>query len=233
MRWLALTACILAAGASARVPVVSDPVAVELFTSQGCSSCPPADAVLARLARDPAIVAITRPVTYWDRLGWKDTLAREENTRLQRAYAARATANNVYTPQVVVQGGAGVVGSREAEVRRLVAQAGRMVGPSLRIVRSGGAPSAVLIDGTSARSATVTLVALRSSADVAIGRGENGGRHVRYTNVVRSERAIGDWSGGKARFAIPAGALNVAGADRYAVLVQERGAGPILAATYL
>jgi len=229
MRALLLTGLALALAG----PVAAAPVAVELFTSQGCSSCPPADAAIARLTRDPGVVAITRPVTYWDRLGWKDTLAREENTRLQRAYAARVKSGNVYTPQAVVQGGTGVVGSREADVRRLVAAAARAPAPSLRIEHAGGRAVAVFIEGPAVRSTTVTIIAMRSTADVAIGRGENGGRHVRYTNVVRSERAIGTWSGGKGRFAIPAAALGTAGADRYAVLVQERDAGPIVAASYL
>jgi hypothetical protein len=214
-------------------PAGAGPVAVELFTSQGCSSCPPADAAIARLAREPGVVAITRPVTYWDRLGWKDTLAREDNTRLQRAYAARAGSSSVYTPQAVVQGGTGVVGSREADVRRLVAAAANAPAPNLRIERVGGRATAVLLGGVAFRPATVTIVAMRMSADGAIGRGENGGRRVRYTNVVRDERTIGAWIGGRGRFAIPAAALSVAGADRYAVLVQERNAGPIVAASYL
>lgn len=214
-------------------PAMAGPVAVELFTSQGCSSCPPADLALARIARDPQVVAITRPVTYWDRLGWKDTLAREQNTRLQRAYAARLQSNSVYTPQAVVQGVAGTVGSREGEMRGMVAAAARRSAPAVTIERVAGKPSAILVDGAAARPASVTIVALLGHADVAIGRGENGGRHVIYTNVVRDERAIGAWQGGKARYAIPAAALAVAGADRYAVLVQEANAGPILAALYL
>ncbi len=123
---------------AAATPAASAPVAIELFTSQGCSSCPPADAALARLAQDPGVVAITRPVTYWDALGWKDTLAREENTRLQRGYAARQQSHSVYTPEAVVQGEAGTVGSREAEVRRMVAAAAARTGPSLLVERAGG-----------------------------------------------------------------------------------------------
>ena len=106
------------------------PVAVELFTSQGCSSCPPADALLEALAKQPNIVAITRPVTYWDRLGWKDTLAREANTRLQGAYAAKGNAGSgVYTPQAVVQGGDGAVGSDRGGLMRLIAAEKARPGP--------------------------------------------------------------------------------------------------------
>ena len=98
----------------------AEPVLVELFTSQGCSSCPPADRLAARLAPEPGVVVISRPVTYWDRLGWKDTLARPENTDLQRAYARRTLAgrNGVYTPQTVVDGEFGAVGSQESRLRR-------------------------------------------------------------------------------------------------------------------
>jgi hypothetical protein len=95
------------------------PVLVELFTSQGCSSCPPADEFLDRLAREPGIVAISRPVTSWDALGWRDTLAREENTRLQRAYAARH-GDEAYTPQAVVQGRVLLIGGREGAVHRAI-----------------------------------------------------------------------------------------------------------------
>ena len=133
----------------------------------------------------------------------------------------------------MVQGRAGTVGSREEEVRQLIAAAAAKPAPVITIERVGGRPTAVLVDGTAAATANVSVVALRSAADVAIGSGENGGRRIRYTNVVRDERAIGAWKGGKGRYAIPASALSVAGADRYAVLLQEPNAGPILAALYL
>src|SRR3546814_2316327 len=141
------------AGTDPAMPLRADdaPAAlIELFTSQGCSSCPPADALFAKLAKDPGIVAISRPVTYWDRLGWKDTLARPENTALQRAYAARNIAGaGVYTPQAVVQGGAGTVGSREGEIRTLAAQAASAARIAL------GSEGRVTIDGVTAAPATV------------------------------------------------------------------------------
>ncbi len=121
---LASLAALTAAGSSSGgAAPAAHPVAVELFTSQGCSSCPPADAVLARLARDPEVVAISRPVTYWDQLGWKDTLAPQANTDLQRAYADHDGSGRVYTPQAVVQGAEGVVGAQEANIRKLIAAA--------------------------------------------------------------------------------------------------------------
>lgn len=207
-------------------------VMVELFTSQGCSSCPPADAVAARLARDPNVVVVSRPVTYWDRLGWKDTLAREANTDLQRAYAAHGNANaGVYTPQVVINGEYAAVGSREASIRDLVQQAMTQVAhgaPELSIE-----DGKVRIAGKAGLRATVSILALSSRETVRIGRGENGGRSLTYTNVVIDEMPIGQWRGGQASFEIPAEALRVAGADRYALVVQEPRAGRVLAAKYI
>ncbi|MEM9311001.1 MAG: DUF1223 domain-containing protein, partial [Pseudomonadota bacterium] len=107
------------AAQSATPPVPSGPVLVELFTSQGCSSCPPADRLAERLAREEGLVIVSRPVDYWDRLGWKDTLASPDNTALQRAYARRGLNgyNGVYTPQMVVAGAFGEVGSNERALR--------------------------------------------------------------------------------------------------------------------
>src|SRR3546814_5758521 len=100
---------------------LAQPVLVELFTSQGCSSCPPADRLLARLDGEDGVVAVSRPVTYGDRLGWKDTLARSGNDRLQRDYAARGIpGSGVYTPEEVVQGAAAEVGSEENALRDLI-----------------------------------------------------------------------------------------------------------------
>jgi hypothetical protein len=110
--------CMLSTAAIAGPP---RPVVVELFTSQGCADCPPADAFLGSLAQRPGILAITLPVTYWDMLGWKDTLARDENTRRQKAYAQAMGRGGVYTPQIIVDGVSDVVGSRTASVEAAIA----------------------------------------------------------------------------------------------------------------
>jgi hypothetical protein len=200
------------------------PVLVELFTSQGCSSCPPADALAVKLARDPAVLVISRPVTYWDRLGWKDTLARQSNTDLQRAYAQQGfDSNGVYTPQMVFDGDLGAVGSDASTVRHMIARSAKAVKPSLALDRG-----AIAVDGKG--TGELVLVALRSSVSVGIGSGENGGRKVVYTNVVQDETRIGQWSGGPARFAIPPAAMHVARADRYAVILRKPAGGPVLAA---
>jgi len=217
--------------APAPAPAAAAPartVAVELFTSQGCSSCPPADAVLDKIGQEPGIVVMSRPVTYWDRLGWRDTFGRAQNDALQLSYVRRLGAQTYYTPQAVVQGAAELIGSHERTLRERIAEARGRGGPDLQV-----ADGSVRLSGNAARPAEVRVVALKSHADVPIGRGENGGRTVRYTNVVLDEAAIGAWRGGAAELPIPAAATRVRGADRYAIIVQESGAGPILAASYL
>jgi len=224
---------------SARVTAFDDatrsarPVVIELFTSQGCSSCPPADMLARRLAKDPSLLVITRPVTYWDRLGWTDTLAREENTRLQRAYATKGHEGaGVYTPQIVVNGGGGAVGSREKAIRSLVRRADRS-GPLITATRDTGGGMTVTVSGKSDYLASVSLIALRSAETVRVGRGENGGRTLHYVNVVRDEHVLGSWRGQRQIFSIPARDLRVVGADRYAIVLQRPGAGPIVAAKLL
>lgn len=215
-----------------------NPVVIELFTSQGCSSCPPADMLAARLAKDDTLLVITRPVTYWDRLGWRDTLARPKNTQLQRAYAAKGRAGSgVYTPQIVVNGGSGAVGSREDEIRSLVRLAKNGANPtgSVKIdaVRDQDGALSVNIAGSSPHMAGISLLALSSSEMVPVARGENGGRTLHYTNVVKSEKKLGSWLGEPMRLTITDGHLNVDGADRYAILIQRPGNGVIIGAKML
>ena len=205
------------------------PVLVELFTSQGCSSCPPADEFLDRLSREPGIVAISRPVTTWDRFGWRDTLARGENTQLQERYSARIHEEG-YTPQAVVQGRVMLIGGREGAVHRAIDEYRAAAGAPPRLRVDHGT---LLLEGAAAQPAEIRLVALRSRVRVPIGRGENGGRTVDYINVVVGETALGSWRGGPLRLPIPATRLRTPGADRYAVIVQEPGAGRVITASYL
>jgi hypothetical protein len=204
-------------------------VLVELFTAQGCSSCPPADEFLDRLSHEPAIVAISRPVTYWDALGWRDTLARPANTDLQYAYARRHR-GEAYTPQAVVQGRVLLVGGREGAVHRAIDEYRAAAGAAPQLRLEG---RTLVLDGRAAAPAEIRLVALRSRARVAIGRGENSGQTIDYINVVVDEAPLGSWRGGPLRLAIPAARLRTPGADRYAVIVQEPGGGQVLAASYL
>jgi hypothetical protein len=216
----------------ARAVAALHPVVVELFTSQGCSSCPPADAALERFAQDPNVVAISRPVTYWDSLGWRDTLARPANTALQRAYAARQHSDDVYTPQAVVQGAVALVGDRTGAIHRAIDEAAARPGPGLRFETEAGG-RVLALDGATPRPAEIRLLALRARVPVSIGRGENSGHVVDYVNVVVAENVIGAWHGGPLRLPLPPARLRVPGADRYAIIVQEPDAGPILAAGFL
>jgi hypothetical protein len=137
-----------ATGASAGRPIV-----VELYTSQGCSSCPPADALLGRLAQRPGVIAITLPITYWDMLGWKDTLATEANTRRQKAYAAAMGHGGVYTPQIVIDGVTDVVGSRAGNVEAAIAQRRAMLGQAMAIASARADAVRATADAAKAESA--------------------------------------------------------------------------------
>ncbi len=212
----------------------SGPVVLELFTSQGCSSCPPADALAKRLARDPALLVITRPVTYWDRLGWKDTLAREENTQLQRAYAqAGYEGAGVYTPQMVVNGRHAAVGSRANNIAMLVREEAMASHPALTARKTKDGTVTITVTGEGSRAARLSLVALSTQESVAIGRGENGGRTVHYTNVLRAETPLGMVSAETGRVTVTPSLMQRKDADRYAVIARRSKAGPILAATIL
>ena len=215
------------------IAATGEPVLLELFTSQGCSSCPPADALAAKLARQPGLVVIARPVTYWDRLGWKDTLARTENTTLQQDYARRGLAgrNGVYTPQLVVNGAFGAVGSQNGDIAAGVKAHGGKGAATIRAARESAGNHAVDLGGTGAGE--LVLLAVTRRVEVGIGSGENGGRRVSYTNVLRSERKIADWRGGAQRVAITAAQLTVPGADAYALVLREPGGGKVLAARWL
>lgn len=207
------------------------PVVLELFTSQGCSSCPPADRLVAQLAQRGDVIVISRPVTYWDRLGWHDTLADPANTALQRAYAQRGLAgyNGVYTPQAVIDGRAGDVGSSAGQVNAMIAAAAARSRPRLMVDRARGT---VQISGTGTARAQLALVGLKASETVVIGRGENGNRTLHYTNVWRGEQALGTWNGSTQRFTLPA-TLSITGADRYALVLRTGESGPILAGVML
>lgn len=222
------------AKSSGNETVSRNPVVVELFTSQGCSSCPPADVLASRLAKDDSLLVISRPVTYWDRLGWKDTLAREDNTRLQRAYASKGKAGSgVYTPQVIINGGGGAVGSREGDIRSLVRLARNDAGPVIEATRADNGDVTVTVRGQSRYMAGVSLLALSSSETVQVGRGENGGRKLHYVNVVKSQRNLGSWDGTSMRLKLSNQDLSVSGADKYAIIVQRPGSGPIVGAKLL
>ncbi|HEX8168458.1 MAG TPA: DUF1223 domain-containing protein [Beijerinckiaceae bacterium] len=209
---------------------------VELFTSQGCSSCPPADQVLADLAREPDVIALSLPVDYWDYLGWKDTLASPAFSARQRAYSNARGDRQVFTPQMIVNGKVSCVGSDRAQIGRSMARAsgGRErlpvridlaeVGPTLLIEVGRGDPPT---------SGEVWVLPVAKAREVAIGRGENRGRSVTYANVVRGMTRAGFWSGAPARLEVPLKKARDSDADSYVVLLQAGDPdkpGPILGA---
>ncbi len=214
---------------------LGEPVLLELFTSQGCSSCPPADRLSAKLAREPDLVVIARPVTYWDRLGWKDTLAREGNTRLQRDYARQVIAgyNGVYTPQFVVDGKLGEVGSREGRTRRHIALARGAQNAAIRITKAQNGDYGIGLGGEARQPAELWLLAISSQEEVAIGRGENNGRTITYTNVLLDETRIARWNGGQASHILRSNKMLHSRADKYALVLREPNGGNVLAARWV
>jgi hypothetical protein len=171
---------------------------VELFTSQGCSSCPPADKLLGQLAGDPSLVALSLPVDYWDYLGWKDTLADPRNSARQRAYAQVRGDREVYTPQAVINGAVHALGSDKDAIEEAIdlsrSDKTTLTLPIAMTVADGRV--AVAVPGRpEIAPAEVWLCGLAKAVTVAIGRGENRGRSITYHNVARSWLKLGTWGG--------------------------------------
>jgi hypothetical protein len=202
------------------------PTVVELFQSQGCSSCPPAEANVGAISDRPDVLALAFEVDYWDRLGWKDTFSRPAWTARQFAYAkAMGRGANVYTPQVVVNGRVEGDGLEPGALAGLISRADRGAGgPSLGF--TDGAVT-VGVGAAPAGGADVWLARyVPHAVEVTIPRGENAGRTLPYKHVVREMVLLGKWQGEAATFPVPSGDPALA----EAVLVQANGAGPILAA---
>jgi hypothetical protein len=198
---------------------------LELFTSQGCNSCPPADRLAAQLAHEPGTVMISLPVDYWDYLGWKDSFAAPAFTARQRAYAKARGDMQIYTPQIVIDGVSHAVGSERDAIE---AAAAASQAPDIAITDTLGGDQLhidVAASGGLAQQAKVWLVPILSAASVAIGRGENAGATVTYTNVARDLRKLGDWNGAACKFDVSTAELRKLGADGAAVLLQADDAG--------
>jgi hypothetical protein len=198
---------------------------LELFTSQGCSSCPAADKLLAEFGTDPAVVAISLPIDIWDYLGWKDTLASPAHSARQRAYSRLRGDREVYTPQIVVNGSMHVFGSDRAAIEDVIAQTDRnsdvMSLPVLLSADDGNLTVAVKSVPSEHAGGEVWLCPLTTAVAVAIGRGENRGRTVTYHNVVRRWVKLGDWTGADATWSVPVSEIATGGVDAAAVIVQE------------
>ena len=202
---------------------------VELFTSQGCSSCPPADRLAQELAMRDDLLVLSLAVDYWDYLGWKDSLATPQHTKRQRDYSrAMGKGGAVYTPQMVVNGERDVVGSRRAQVERLLARKSRFLGraPLNLSLKEGKLHIDIgARQGGGTVGATVWLMPFVGMRRVNILRGENRGRDLTYVNVVRNMMPVGMWHGEALSLTIPADTVPKDGGA--AVLVQENGHGAI------
>lgn len=209
---------------------------IELFTSQGCSSCPPADALLQKYAARDDIIALSLPVDYWDNLGWKDTLANPANTKRQRLYAETRGDGQVYTPQTIVNGGPHAVGSSEISINQAIEKTASALQRDHVDIRLRISADGLLIDVGPAqatsplRPAKLVLALVQQKGEVAIGRGENSGRTVTYHNVVRFLRQIGNWSGAAEQVRVPISDLAGQDVQMAVVMLQDDGPGPIVGA---
>lgn len=232
MRPVLASFAVFAALAGSAAPAVADgPVVVELFTSQGCSSCPPADEILHELAARDDVIALALHVDYWDYIGWADSFARADHTRRQQNYARIAGERSIYTPQMIVAGSDHVVGTKPMDVADLIRDhAARSTGAQISLSRQG---PELRITGQSARpfgqAAMVQLVRYTPQQTVEIMRGENAGNAYSYANIVTDWTTVAMWSGQDPLDLT----ITVTGAGPVVVIVQTMGPGAVLASAVL
>lgn len=213
---------------------------VELFTSQGCNSCPTADSVFADLVKKGDLIALAYHVDYWDYLGWQDTLATPDNTQRQYDYAKSFRVHSVYTPQAVINGRTHVRGSSRTDIDAAVdkfAKSGEGMSVDIKVMRAG---DSIVIDageGTGDDQGQIVLVHYKPAQPVTIERGENTGKTITYWNAVTSIQTVGMWHGATARYEFPVSEMLKKGAGGCAVLLQAKGPkglpGPILGAALI
>ena len=220
-------------------PAYAEPRAVvELFTSQGCSSCPPADQIIGDLAKDPSVIALSMPIDYWDYLGWKDTLADSRFSARQKAYSQMRGDRKVYTPQVIVNGSAHVIGSDRGGIEGAIENTQKADGVmsvpvtmtvSGKLINVSVAASKV----PAAARGEVWICSISKAIPITIGRGENRGQVVTYYNVVRNLLKVGDWNGSSGNWTVPLEDISRDGVDAAVVYVQDGNRekpGPMLGA---
>jgi len=223
-------------------PAHADPRAVvELFTSQGCSSCPPADKIIGELAKDPSIIALSMPIDYWDYLGWKDTLADARFSARQKAYSQMRGDRDVYTPQVVVNGSLHTIGSDRAGIESAINNTKKADGVMSVPVTMTQAGKQITVSvaasnkGPVAAHGEVWIGAVSKAVPISIGRGENRGREITYHNVVRNLLKVGDWNGNAGSWTVPLENISREGVDAAVVYVQDGSLdrpGAMLGAAY-
>jgi hypothetical protein len=222
-------------------PAHADPRAVvELFTSQGCSSCPPADEIIGELAKDPNVIALSMPIEYWDYLGWKDTLADSRFSARQKAYSQMRGDRDVYTPQVIVNGSANVIGSDRAGIESAILNTQKAVGVMSVPVTMTLSGKQINVSVAASKATTpghgeVWICSVSKAVPISIGRGENRGRQVTYYNVVRNILKVGDWNGSSGSWSVPLENISRDGVDAAVVYIQDGNRekpGPMLGAAY-
>jgi len=230
MTWAAMAALAGAAAAAAAAAADPRPAVVELFTSQGCNSCPPADALLGELVARRDVLALAYHVDYWDQLGWRDRFGLPQSVQRQSQYARRLGLASVYTPQLLIDGRVDVLGSDRSRVLKLLdtPRSGapliaRLQGHEL-VVEAGAVAGAAPCD--------VLVVSYLPEATTPIGRGENSGRTLREFNIVRSIGTLGTWRATPAAWRVELNSFPAA-SSFVAVLLQEQATGAIVGATTL
>jgi hypothetical protein len=222
-------------------PAHAEPKAVvELFTSQGCSSCPPADKILGELAKDPSVIALSLPIDYWDYLGWKDTLADSRFSARQKAYSHVRGDRDVYTPQMIVNGAAHVIGSDRARIEGAIKATGKVdevMSVPVTMSLSGKQLTVSVAAGKQGTPAQgeIWLCSISKAVPISIGRGENHGKQITYYNVVRNLLKLGDWNGDSGSWTVPIDKVAHEGVDAAVVYVQDGSGdkpGPMLGAAY-
>jgi hypothetical protein len=210
---------------------------LELFTSQGCDSCPAADKLLGELSKEPALIAMTNAVDYWDYLGWKDTLALAGHGNRQRAYARVRGDRDVFTPQMIVNGAAQALGSDRSQIERAIVQTRRIATTLSVPLNLAVGDGKLTINASAGKTATekseVWLCPMSKAVPVEIARGENKGKSITYHNVVRRWIKVGEWNGAAATWTVPVADFQAAAVDQVAVIIQQGTAaapGPMLAA---
>ena len=205
----------------------SNVVVLELFTSQGCSSCPPADALLQQLASDPQILALSFHVDYWDNSSWRDPFSRPESTARQYAYGKALGQNGVYTPELVIDGARGMVGSRKSDIEAAVAVAKTQDKPvSVTITPNKKGLTISLTSSASIPAADIWLVTYSPQAVTAVRGGENSGHDLVSINNVKVIKRIAQLTGTSTQLDVPA----LSNGDHYMVLVQLPDNGKIIGA---
>ncbi|MBL8908857.1 MAG: DUF1223 domain-containing protein [Rhizobiales bacterium] len=231
---LATGACLAGGGIAAAGSAQSRPAVIELFTSQGCSSCPAADAFMEELAAMPDVIALSYNVDYWDYLGWRDTLASAANSQRQYDYAKARGDMDVYTPQIICDGQSHYVGSKRAQILAAIERV-RTATPvnwvPMTIERQGdeflvtaeAAPSG-------ARNGTIWLMSVMPRVKVAVERGENAGKEITYYNVVRNITPGGMWHGERLSLNLPVKGVFKDCCTACVALLQTGDVGPVIGA---